>query len=205
VRTGHPWAAATLDLAMRPLWPARRLVVPDARGDVLEIGVGTGLNLALYDPAAVRRIVGVEPDPHMLRRARAKAAALGTPVELHEACAERLPFRAEQFDTAVVTWSLCTIPDAARALAEVRRVLKPRGRLLFIEHARSIQPALARVQEWMTPLWMRLTGGCHLDRPAVDLVRDSGLSVTAVASVGRERWTLLPIYRGTAVKVAGEG
>jgi len=197
---GHPWLAATLDLAMRPMYPARRLVVPEARGEVLEIGVGTGLNLALYDPAAVRRVVGVEPDPHMLRRAREKAAAVRLPVELHEASAERLPFPAEHFDTAVVTWSLCTIPDPAAALAEVRRVLRPGGRLLFIEHTRSKQPGVARVQRWMTPVWARLLGGCHLDRPAVDLVDASGLALEGVASVGSERWTLLPVYRGTALK-----
>jgi ubiquinone/menaquinone biosynthesis C-methylase UbiE len=198
--TGHPWAAATLDLAMRPMYPARRLVVPEARGEVLEIGVGTGLNLALYDPAAVSRVVGVEPDPHMMRRAREKADTVRLAVELHEVGAERLPFPAERFDTAVVTWSLCTIPDPEAALAEVRRVLKPGGRLLFIEHTRSKQPGAARVQGWVTPFWTRLTGGCHLDRPAVDLVRASGLSLRDVASVGRERWTLFPIYRGTAVK-----
>jgi ubiquinone/menaquinone biosynthesis C-methylase UbiE len=198
--TGHPWAAATLDLAMRPMYPARRLVVPEARGDVLEIGVGTGLNLALYDPARVSRVVGVEPDPHMMRRARDKAAAVSLPVELHEVGAERLPFAADQFDTAVVTWSLCTIPDPAAALAEVRRVLRPGGRLLFIEHTRSEQPGVARMQSWITPLWTHLTGGCHLDRASVDLVRASRLALRDVASVGRERWTLFPIYRGTAVK-----
>lgn len=199
---GHPWVAASLDLVMRPLYPARRFVVPEARGEVLEVGVGTGLNLPLYDRAAVRRVVGIEPDPHMLRRARARAADLGLEVELHEVGAERLPFAAERFDTAVLTWVLCTIPDAGAALAEVRRVLRPGGVVLFVEHTRSVQPGLARVQERLTPLWGRLTGGCHLDRPGVDLVRASGLALEEVAPVGRERWTLLPVYRGRARKAA---
>jgi SAM-dependent methyltransferase len=201
VQPGHPWVAAILDLAMRPMYPARRLVVPNARGEVVEIGIGTGLNLALYDPAVVERVVGVEPDPHMMRRAREKAAAARVPVELYQASGEHLPFAADRFDTAVVTWSLCTIPDPSAALAEVRRVLRPGGRLLFIEHTRSRQPGVARIQRWATPLWRRLCGGCHLDRPAVDLVRASRLSVGQVENVGRDRWTLLPIYRGTALKV----
>lgn len=188
---------------MRPLYPARRLVVPQARGEVLEIGVGTGLNFPLYDPARVTRLVGVEPDPHMLRRARARAQGVGFPVELHQVGAERLPFADARFDTAVITWVLCTIPDPAAALAEVRRVVKPAGELLFVEHTRSCQAGLARVQEAVSPLWARVAGGCRLDRPAVDLVRASGFAVHAVEPVGRERWTLLPVYRGTAAKPAG--
>jgi SAM-dependent methyltransferase len=199
---GHPWLAAVLDLTMRPMYPARRLVVPEARGDVLEIGVGTGLNLALYDRAVVRRLTAVDPDPHMLRRARKRAQELGVPVDLHDSGAERLPFDADRFDTVVLTWVLCTVPDPAAALAEARRVLKPSGRLLFIEHTRSVQPGIARVQATVTPLWRRIAGGCHLDRPAVDLLRASGLVPDQVTPVGRERWTLLPIYRGTAVKAA---
>jgi len=199
---GHPWLAATLDLMMRPLYPARRLVVPAAHGEVLELGVGTGLNFGLYDPAKVTRLVGVEPDPYMMRRARKRAAEVPFPVELHEAGAERLPFPPDRFETVVVTWSLCTIADPVAALAETRRVLRPGGTLAFVEHTRSVQPALARLQELLTPLWRRLAGGCHLDRPAVDLVRASGLLMREVEPVGRERWTLLPVYRGRAVKGA---
>jgi ubiquinone/menaquinone biosynthesis C-methylase UbiE len=200
VADGHPWLAAALDLLMRPMYPARRLVVPEARGDVLELGVGTGLNFDLYDPAAVTRLVGVEPDPHMLRRARPRAATLPFPVELHETGAERLPFADDRFDTVVVTWALCTIPDPAGALAEARRVLRPGGRLLFIEHTRSPQGGVVRLQEALSPLWSRLAGGCRLDRAAVDLVRASGLVLAHVEAVGRDRWTLLPVYRGAAMK-----
>ena len=199
---GHPWVAATLDVVMRSLYPVRRFVVPEARGEVLEVGVGTGLNLPLYDAAAVRRVVGVEPDPHMLRRARARAATVALEIELHEAGAERLPFEDARFDTAVLTWVLCTIPDPDAALAEVRRVLRPGGRLLFVEHTRSVQPRLARVQERMTPLWGRFSGGCRLDRPAVELVATSGLELVDVVPIGRERWTLVPMYKGEARKTA---
>jgi ubiquinone/menaquinone biosynthesis C-methylase UbiE len=192
----HPWLAAALDVMMRPLYPARRLVVPEATGAVLEVGVGTGLNFGLY--RGIDELVGIEPDPYMLARARSRTEALPFPVALHQAGAEDMPFPAARFDTAVVTFTLCTIPDPIAALAELRRVLRPGGRLLFVEHTRSPQPVLAGVQDMLTPLWKRIGGGCHLNRPAVELVREHGFSVDDVAPVWRERWTLMPIYRATA-------
>lgn len=197
---GHPWLAAWLDTMMRPLYPARQLVVPEARGDVLEIGVGTGMNFELYRD--VRRLVGIEPDPHMLERARPRAAALGFPVELHPVGAEAMPFASRSFDTVVVTFTLCTIPDPDAALQEMHRVLRPDGRLLFVEHTRSVQPALATIQDALTPLWKIIGGGCHLNRPAVDLLRRHGFRVPDTVPVWRERWTLLPVYRGTATVAA---
>jgi SAM-dependent methyltransferase len=194
----HPWLAATLDLVMRPLYPARRLVVPDAVGSVLEVGAGTGLNFELYDWTRVRLVTGIEPDPHMLRRARERAAALGRPIRLVASGGEALPFRDASFDTVVITWVLCTIPDPAAALAEVRRVLRRGGAVLFAEHTRSVQPALARVQAALNPVWTRFSGGCRLDRPGVDLLRRAGLQVERVEPFGRERWTLVPTYRGVA-------
>ena len=199
----HPWLAALLDFMMRPLAPARRLVVPEARGVVLEIGVGTGLNLELYDARRVARLIAIEPDPHMLRRAQPRVAALPFPATLVQADAERLPFPPASFDTVVITFTLCTIPHPAPALVEVRRVLRPEGRALVLEHTRSPQPALASVQDLLTPLWRQLAGGCHLNRPAVDLLRESGLEPHDVQPVWRERWTLLPVYR--LVARAAEG
>jgi SAM-dependent methyltransferase len=193
---GHPWLAATIDVLMRPLYPARRLVVPEARGDVLELGVGTGLNFGLY--GQVGSLAGIDPDPFMLARARARAAELALPIELHRAGAEALPFDRGRFDTVVMTFTLCTIPDVAASLAEARRVLKPGGRMLFVEHTRSIQPSLGRVQDALTPLWKRIGGGCHLNRPAPDLIARAGFQVVECCPVWRERWTLLPVYRGVA-------
>ncbi len=194
---GHPWIAAILDRAMRPLYPARRLVVPEARGRVLEVGVGTGLNLDLYGD--VTELIAVDPDPHMLARARPRAAALPFPATLHQTGAERLPCDDASIDTAVATFVLCTIPDPMAALREIRRVLRPGGRLLFVEHARSPQATLATVQDALTPLWKRIGGGCHLNRPAVDLVRASGLRLETQVAVWRDRWTLMPVYRGVAI------
>jgi ubiquinone/menaquinone biosynthesis C-methylase UbiE len=196
VADGHPWLARTIDFTMRPLYPARRLVVPDATGAVLEVGVGTGLNFGLYRDVA--SLAGVDPDPFMLERARERAASLPFPTELHQAGAERMPFADASFDTAVVTFTLCTIPDPDAALAEVRRVLKPSGRLLFVEHTRSIQPVTKLVQDALTPLWKKLGGGCHLNRAAVELVERAGFRVRESAPVWGERWTLLPVYRGVA-------
>ncbi len=197
----HPWLAAALDVVMRPLYPARRLVIPEARGSVLEVGVGTGLNFGLYQ--SIDELVGIEPDPHMLVRARARTDGLPFPVELYQAGAERMPFPDARFDTVVVTFTLCTIPDPPAALAEIHRVLKPGGRMLFVEHTRSVQPPLAMLQDALTPAWKIFGGGCHLNRAAVELVRGAGFTLSETASVWREHWTLLPVYRGVAVRPAG--
>jgi ubiquinone/menaquinone biosynthesis C-methylase UbiE len=194
---GHPWLARTLDWAMRPLYPARRLVVPEATGRVLEVGIGTGLNLGLY--GSIDELHAIDPDPFMLERAAPRVRALPFPAELHRSGAESMPFPDARFDTAVITFTLCTIPDPAAALAEVKRVLKPTGRLLFVEHTRSVQPSLGRVQDLLTPLWKRIGGGCHLNRPAVELMRRAGFEVRGCEPVWRERWTLFPVYRGTAL------
>ena len=196
METGHPWLARTMDVVMRPMYPARRLVVPEARGRVLEVGVGTGLNLDLYRDVA--SLDAVDPDPFMLERAAPRISALPFPARLHRTGAETLPFSDASFDTAVITFALCTIPDPATALAEVRRVLASGGRLLFVEHTRSVQPLVAGVQTALTPLWKKIGGGCHLNRPAVELVARAGFRVRHTEPVWRERWTLFPVYRGVA-------
>src|SRR5262245_40382958 len=195
---GHPWCARTLDVVMRPMYPARREVVPEATGTVLEVGVGTGLNFSLYRDVTV--LEGVDPDPHMLTRARLKAANLPFPVQLHQKGGQRLPFADGHFDTAGITFTLCTIPDPAAALGEVRRVLRAGGRLLFVEHTRSIQPLVAGVQDVLTPLWKKIGGGCHLNRRAVEMVRAAGFQVRDTAAVWGERWTLFPVYRAVGWK-----
>src|SRR5262249_31059936 len=116
----HPWLAAILDLAVRPMYPARRLVVPLASGEGREIGVGTGLTLALYDASRVRRVTAIDPDPHMVRRARERAAVAPVPVDLIQAAAERIPCADGRFDTVLVTWTLCTVENPGATLAEVR-------------------------------------------------------------------------------------
>ncbi len=154
-----------IDLSMRNkrVRERRAGLVPRAHGEVLEIGIGSGLNLPYYG-AGVRRIFGIDPSAELLAMARRKAARAGLDVELVRERAERLPFRDARFDSAVMTWSLCSIPDPLAALREVKRVLKPGGELYFIEHGLSDQSGVALWQRRLTPLWRPLAGGCHLDR-----------------------------------------
>jgi ubiquinone/menaquinone biosynthesis C-methylase UbiE len=172
-----------LHLAMRQkqLAPFRRRVIGAAEGRVLEIGIGSGLNLPLYRPP-VRSVIGLEPSPELLRMARGRAAATAVPVEYLEASAETLPLDDGSVDTVVTTWTLCTIPNAPRALAEMRRVLKPGGALLFVEHGRAPEPGVARWQDRLDPLWSRIAGGCHLNRKMDELISSSGFRIESLAN-----------------------
>lgn len=197
---GHPWVAASLDLMMFPLRGLRGKVVGEASGKVLEIGVGTGMNFSRYGDIEI--LHGVEPDPFMLKRAQQRAREVDLTIELVDAGAEDLPWSDNYFDTVVATWVLCTIPEPARALEEMCRVTKPGGRLLYVEHTRSRGPSAQRMQDRLNPLWNRIAGGCNLNRNSVDLIRDSGYEELQVKACGSEDWTLLPVYRGTAIKPA---
>ncbi len=154
----------------------RRLLVPQARGRVLEIGMGTGRNLPFYDRSKLTQLVGVDPALQMHRLAQRRSAKAGIHVDLVGLSAERLPLPDAHFDTVVCTYTLCSIPDPLAALHEVRRVLKPDGRFLFCEHGRAPDAALARWQDRLQPCWMPLAGGCHLDRDVPALLRDAGLN-----------------------------
>lgn len=153
----------------------RAKIVSQASGTVVEIGFGSGLNLPFYDPARTQRVIAVEPDPDMLRLAMRQA----TNVELQivEAYAENLPLSDGIADTVVVTYSLCTIPDPKAALAEIRRVLKPSGHLLFIEHGRAESQLLSKLQDKLDGLWSRLAGGCRLTREPTQLIADAGFAI----------------------------
>jgi len=154
----------------------RRLLVPQARGRVLEIGMGTGRNLPFYDRSKLTQLVGVDPALQMHRLAQRRSAKAGIHVDLVGLSAERLPLPDAHFDTVVCTYTLCSIPDPLAALHEVRRVLKPDGQFLFCEHGRAPDAALARWQDRLQPCWMPLAGGCHLDRDVPALLRDAGLN-----------------------------
>jgi ubiquinone/menaquinone biosynthesis C-methylase UbiE len=154
----------------------RRGLVPDARGRVLEVGVGSGMNLPFYAPG-VQEVVGVDPSEELLAMARKRAAAASAPVTLTRGSAMSMPLDDASFDTVVMTWTLCSIPDPSAALREMRRVLKPGGALLFIEHGLSPEPNVARWQHRLTPLWRRFAGGCHLDRKIDDLLRGAGFDL----------------------------
>ncbi|QCG93517.1 methyltransferase domain-containing protein [Azospirillum sp. TSA2s] len=182
---------------------ARARVAGQARGRVLEIGIGSGRNLPFYG-AAAEEIVGVDPSAELLAMARRAAAQSPRPVSLVEQTAERLPFEDDSFDTVVVTWSLCSIPDPSAALREARRVLKPAGELRFVEHGLAPAPAVRRGQHRLTPLWSRCSGGCHLDRKMDDLIRAAGFEITDLTEShlpGPKIMTFM--YEGTAVPSGG--
>ena len=154
----------------------RRRLLTQARGDVLEIGGGTGANLASYPRSGVRRVVVVEPDGAMRRRLATKVATSPVAVEVHDTGIEDAAFADESFDTVVSTFVLCSVPDLAAALGRIRRLLRPGGHLLFIEHVAG-GGALRRVQHTVSPLWQRLLGGCHPDRDTVAAIRDAGFLI----------------------------
>ncbi len=157
----------------------RREVLSQARGRVLELGAGTGLNLELY-PDSVQDLTLTEPDPHMTKQLRKKLADSARATEVIEAPAEHLPFENDSFDTAVVTLVLCTVPDQAAALAEIRRVLKPDGQLLFLEHVRSLDPDLAKWQDRLEGPWRFLGDGCHCNRDTVSAISAAGFHLSDV-------------------------
>lgn len=164
-----------IDLVMRSEEATRyrRKTIPAARGRVLELGAGSGLNLPFYG-REVALLYALDPSEALLRMARKKRPPGGIPVKFLEASAEEIPLESRSVDTVVSTWTLCSVPDAAKALREARRVLKPCGLLLFTEHGCSPDPAVARWQRRLNPLWRRIAGGCNLDRRIDRLIRDAG-------------------------------
>ena len=154
----------------------RHRVVSLAEGRVLEIGVGSGLNLPLYS-AKTMCVIGLDPSAALLAMARKVIDREVADVELLEGSAEAIPLEDASIDTVVTTWTLCTIPDVRRALREARRVLRPDGRLLFVEHGRSPDPRVRRWQDRLTPVRKRIGGGCHLNRPIGLLLEESGFRI----------------------------
>lgn len=156
---------------------ARSKIVPQARGEVLEIGRGSGLNLSFYDAKKVSSIVGVDPAAQMQTLARQRAADIRIPVEMIAADVQGIHAETDRFDTIVMTFTLCSIDDPIAALQEMARVLKPEGRLLFSEHGLAPDTSVERWQHRLTPLWKPMAGGCHLDRDIPALIRAGGFVI----------------------------
>jgi ubiquinone/menaquinone biosynthesis C-methylase UbiE len=172
-----------LNVAMRQgdLAAYRQRVVPAAHGRVLEIGIGSGLNLPFY-AAGVDQVIGLDPSLPLLEMARRNASGGVARVALLQASAEAIPLDDASVDTVLTTWTLCSIPDVRTALAEMRRVLKPGGIFLFVEHGRASEKGVARWQDRLTPLWKPVSGGCHLNRPVDALIRNSGFAIQDIAT-----------------------
>ena len=168
-----PWL---IDFAcgMKSVSQQRMKVIPQARGRVLEIGLGTGLNLPFYDTGRVSELVGVEPSLTMHHLAMKRSRAAGIPVELVGIGAERLPLADHVFETVVSTYTLCTIPDPVLALRELRRVLAPGGRLLFSEHGKAPDESVRKWQARIQPVWGKFSGGCHLGRDIPAILKEAG-------------------------------
>ncbi len=169
------------DLAMRnkQLVPYRERVIGAAEGRVLEIGVGSGRNLPFYRPP-VREVLALEPAPRLIAMAQSASRASSMPVTFLEASAEAIPLDEHSVDTIVTTWTLCSIPQAATALADMRRVLRQGGKLLFVEHGLAPDEGVRRWQDWLTPAWRRISGGCHLNRPIRSMIEGTGFRIDRI-------------------------
>ena len=196
---GHRWFAALYDrmtgsAERGPLGRARRDKLGALSGDVLEIGAGTGANFPHYGPAV--RVVALEPDPHMLKRARVRLVESGrTNIEIHPAPAETLPVGDASFDAVVSTLVLCTVVDVAASLAEIRRVLRPGGQIVFIEHVRG-EGALGTMQDVVRPVWSYFGAGCQINRRTEDALVTAGFVVDVEERTKAAPW--LPVIIGSA-------
>jgi ubiquinone/menaquinone biosynthesis C-methylase UbiE len=170
-----------INLAMRndQLVLYRQKTLASAYGRVLEIGIGSGFNLSFYTDR-VTELLGLEPHPKLLKMASRKPTVL-RPM-LIQGSAEAIPLEDGSVDTVVTTWVLCSIPNVVAALGEARRVVKPGGQFLFVEHGLAINDSVKRWQHRMTPAWQRLAGGCHLDRPISELIGQAGFEITQMAT-----------------------
>ncbi|MCB4823064.1 class I SAM-dependent methyltransferase [Roseicella aerolata] len=191
------WTMRAEDLA-----PYRGRLVRPARRRVLEVGIGSGLNLPLYGPG-VEAVVGLDPSAELLRRAAPLAAHLAFPVHLVRAAAEAIPLAEGSVDTVVMAWTLCSLTDARAGLGEVRRVLRPGGELLFVEHGLAPEPGVAAWQHHLDPLWARIS--CHLDNPVDRMLREAGFDVIELRSghLGKGPKPMTFMYEGRARRAAG--
>lgn len=170
-------------MGVKPIAKQREKVVPLAQGRVLEIGVGAGHNFAYYDRAKVEKLWGLEPDPQIRKYAAQQAAVVNLDVEFIDLPGEEIPLDDDSVDTVLTTFTLCTIPDAEKALQGMRRVLKPDGRLIFCEHGQAPDKKIEVWQNRIEPIWKCLFGGCHLTRNPVSLLDHTGFKTEKVETM----------------------
>jgi ubiquinone/menaquinone biosynthesis C-methylase UbiE len=167
----------------KPITYQRRKVVPMASGTILEIGIGTGLNLEHYDASKVERLIGLDPSVASWEIAKKRATDISFPLEFIGLPGEEIPLQDNSVDTVMMTFSLCTIPDPLTALAGMRRVLKPGGKLIFAEHGRAPDAGVRKWQDRINPFWKAIAGGCHLNRDIPDLLGEGGFDITEMETM----------------------
>lgn len=193
-----PWL---VDVSMRTalIQRYREEVVPQAKGKVLEIGIGSGLNFPFYS-SEVEQLYGLDPSPELQAMAAKRAREAGRDVELLEGSAEDIALPDHSLDTVISTWTLCSIPDVERALRELRRVLKPGGQLLFVEHGLAPEPNIQRWQHRLNPLWSRVSGGCNMDRKIDALILGAGFRCAQLRTeYAKGPKVMTYMYRGRAL------
>ncbi len=172
----------------KPSMKQREKVIPAARGNVLEIGIGSGLNLPFYDAGNVKSLTGIDPSPELWQKNKRDPSELPFEFQYTNARAEDLPLDSNSMDSVVVTYCLCTITDLPAAFEEVRRVLKPTGSLIFCEHGKAPDEAVARWQDRLNPVWKRLGGGCNLNRDIPALISGNGFDITQLQTMYLPGW-----------------
>jgi ubiquinone/menaquinone biosynthesis C-methylase UbiE len=186
---------------LKPSMRQREKVVPRARGRVLEVGIGSGLNLAFYDPDKVTKVWGLEPAAEMIRMAKQAADSLPFAVEFIGSPGDEIPLEDSSVDTVVMTYTLCTIPDTAPVLDQIGRVLRPRGELLFCEHGAAPDTTVRRWQDRLNPIWKQLAGGCNLNRPIPALIEEGGFRIKDLDTMYIPGWRPGSFnYWGSAVR-----
>lgn len=188
--------------SMGQVMKRRSLIIPEAQGVVLEVGIGSGINLAMYDPERVSLVYGLDPSPGMKRKAAENLASSPVPVTWLQQSGETVPLEDNSIDTVVLTFTLCTIPDWHQALIEMHRVLRPEGTLLFLEHGHAPDKRVSRWQNLLTPGWKKVAGGCHLNRPIDAYLREAGFTINELQTgymPKTPQWAGF-IYSGAATK-----
>jgi ubiquinone/menaquinone biosynthesis C-methylase UbiE len=167
----------------KPVLKQREKIVPQAEGRILEIGMGSGINIPYYNPEKVEKVWGLEPSEGMRRKAQTRVDAAPFDLEWLGLPGEEIPLDDNSADTIVLTYTLCTIPDWRAAVDQMRRVLKPGGKLLFSEHGKAPDEAVLKWQNRINPLWMKMAGGCHLNRDIPKLLREGGFDIKKLDSM----------------------
>lgn len=165
--------------AQPQIMKARSRIVPQAAGDVLELGCGGGINMGFYDAAKITSFAGVDPSPALLERSREAAQAIGIAADIRGGVGEAIPFDNASFDTILITFTLCSVDDQRKVLSEMRRVLRPGGKVLFLEHGRAPDDGVQKWQRRIEPVWKRIGGNCHLTRSVTGAYADAGFAIAA--------------------------